>query len=85
MVEYLNALSIPTQVVRGGKGNSVLVVTHDNEIESRPVMLGVEMPDKYEVLSGLNEGDLVVVGNARHLQPGEKVETKIITGPPGEE
>jgi len=78
------ALAIPTQAVTG-KGTSVLVVNQNDEIESRPVTLGVEMPDKYEVLSGLKEGELVVVGNARHLQAGQKVETQIIAGPPGEQ
>jgi len=28
---------------------------------------------------------LVVVGNARHLQPGQKVETKTAAGPPGQQ
>ncbi len=78
-----NALAVPIEAVTG-KNNAVLVVNAKSEIESRPVTLGVEMPDKYEVLSGLNEGDLVVVGNARHLQPGQKVETKMVAGPPGE-
>ncbi|MGA2248282.1 MAG: efflux RND transporter periplasmic adaptor subunit [Verrucomicrobiota bacterium] len=79
-----NALAVPIEAVMG-KNNAVLVVNTKNEIESRQVTLGVEMPDKYEVLSGLNEGDLVVVGNARHLQPGQKVETKTVSGPPGEQ
>ena len=78
-----NALAVPIEAVTG-KNNAVLVVNANSEIESRPVTRGVEMPDKYEVLSGLNEGDLVVVGNARHLQPGQKVEIKMVAGPPGE-
>ena len=40
--------------------------------------LGLETPDKYEVLSGLNEGDLVVMGNRTQFQPGQKVEPKIV-------
>jgi RND family efflux transporter MFP subunit len=78
-----NALAVPIEAVTG-KNNAVLVVNAKSEIESRPVTLGVEMPDKYEVLSGLKEGDLVLVGNARHLQPGQKVEPKMVAGPPGE-
>jgi RND family efflux transporter MFP subunit len=82
--DHPNVLAIPTQAVASDKGSSVLVVNHDNEIEARPVTLGLEMPDKYEVLSGLQEGDLVVVGNPRHLQPGQKVETRMAAGPPGD-
>ena len=55
----------------------VFVVNHDNEIEERPVQLGLETPDKYEVLSGLQEGDLVVIGNHSEIQTGQKVEPKL--------
>jgi RND family efflux transporter MFP subunit len=78
-----HALAIPTEAV-AGKGNSVLVVNPDHEIEARPVTLGIETPDKYEVLAGLKEGELVLTGNPRHLQPGQKVQTMVVTGPPGE-
>ena len=40
--------------------------------------LGLETPDKYEVVSGLNEGDLVMIGNRARFQPGQKVEPKFI-------
>ncbi len=70
-----NALAIPTEAVTGDKNNSVLIINQDNKIEARTVTLGVETPDKYEVLSGLNEGETVMVGNPSHLQPGQKVET----------
>jgi hypothetical protein len=42
------------------------------------VQLGLETPDKYEVLSGLREGDLVIVGNHSEFQSGEKVEPKLV-------
>ena len=74
-----NALSIPIESV-AGKGNSVLVVDSAGQIEARPVTFGVETPDKYEVLSGLKEGELVMIGNPRHLQPGQKVQTKEFAG-----
>jgi len=82
--DHPDALAVPIEAVTG-KTSAVLVVNANHELESRPVALGVEMPDKYEVLSGLKEGELVVVGNARHLQPGQKVETKPAAGPPGEQ
>jgi RND family efflux transporter MFP subunit len=78
------ALAIPIQAVTG-KGRSVLVVNANNEIEAREVTLGVETPDKYEVLSGLKAGETVVVGNPRHLQPGQKVQTMVAAGVPGEQ
>jgi multidrug efflux pump subunit AcrA (membrane-fusion protein) len=72
-----NALAIPIEAVTG-QGTSVLVVNADNTIEERPVTLGVETSTKREVLSGLQEGELVLVGNPRHLEPGQKVQTKLV-------
>ena len=72
------ALAVPIEAVTGGKTSTVYVVNRDNQIEERAVKLGLETPDKYEVLSGLNEGDLVVVGNRAGFQAGQKVEPKLI-------
>ncbi len=72
-----NALAIPTQAVVTGETPMIYVVNHDNVIEERPVQLGLETPDKYEVLSGLQEGDLVVIGNHSEIQAGQKVEPKL--------
>ena len=71
-------LAIPTEAVGGDKKNTVYVVTPNHEIEERKVTLGLETPDKYEVVSGLNEGDLVVMGNRTQFQPGQKVEPKYV-------
>jgi multidrug efflux pump subunit AcrA (membrane-fusion protein) len=72
------ALTIPTEAVASTKKDTVYVVTANHEIEERTVKLGLETPDKYEVLSGLNEGDMVVMGNRTQFQVGEKVEPKFI-------
>jgi RND family efflux transporter MFP subunit len=71
------ALSIPTQAVSGDK-NTVYVVNSNNEIEERPVTLGLETPNRYEVKSGLQEGDLVMIGNRTQVRPGQKVIPKVI-------
>ena len=78
-----NALAIPIQAVPG-KSGSVLVVKANQEIESRQVKLGLETPDKYEVLAGLKEGDAVIVGNPRRFQAGQRVQTMAAAGLPGE-
>jgi RND family efflux transporter MFP subunit len=74
--KHADALVVPTQAVSPGKTARVFVVNHDHQIEERDITLGVESPDEYEVLSGLNEGDLVVVGDHSELQAGQKVEPK---------
>src|SRR5208282_186450 len=72
------ALAIPTEAVAGGNKDTVYVVTPNHEIEERTVTVGLETPEKYEVLSGLNEGDMVVVGSRTQFQPGQKVDPKYI-------
>ncbi len=77
---HSNALAIPIQAVSGEKNPTVYVVNAANEIESRPVTLGLETPDKYEITSGLKEGELVMIGSRSLVHPGEKVETRVISG-----
>jgi len=76
--KHLQALAVPTEAVSGEKSPTVYVVNHDNQIEERAVKLGLETSDKYEILSGLREGDLVVIGNRAGFQAGQKVEPKVI-------
>lgn len=40
-------------------------------------MLGIQTANEAEVLSGLSEGDQVVISERSGLKPGEKVHTKI--------
>ena len=70
-------LAVPTEAAAGEKNPTVLAVNRDRQIEERAVQLGLETPDKYEVLSGLKEGDLVVVGGRAQFHAGEKVEPKL--------
>ena len=74
--ERPQALAIPIEALSAG-GKSVLLVNAAGEVEERPVTLGLETPGRYEVLSGLKAGDLVVIGNSGQLAPGQKVEPRI--------
>lgn len=74
--ERAHALAIPVEAVPPG-GKSVLVVDSAHQVEERPVKLGIETPSKYEVLAGLTEGDLVMVGNPAQVSAGQKVEPRI--------
>jgi RND family efflux transporter MFP subunit len=72
------ALSIPIEsVASSDQRSSVLVVNADNQVEERAVTLGLETPGNYEVLNGLKEGELVVVGNRAQTRAGQKVTPKI--------
>jgi RND family efflux transporter MFP subunit len=72
-------LTVPTEAISTDKKASVYVVNRDQEIEERPVTLGLETPSQYEVVAGLKEGELVMIGNRSQVKPGQKVETKLIS------
>jgi membrane fusion protein (multidrug efflux system) len=72
------ALAVPSEAISTDKKNSVYVVTSEQEIEERPVTLGMETSGKYEVIAGLKEGDLVMIGVRSRVRPGQKVEAKLI-------
>lgn len=70
-------LVIPTEAVTADKKSSVYVIGPNQEIQERPVKLGLETPSRYEVLAGLKEGELVMLGNRSQVSPGQKVATKL--------
>jgi len=70
------ALAVPIEAVSSGSPPTVYLVNSNNEIEERPVALGLETATRYEILSGLKEGDKVVVGIRSEFHPGEKVDPK---------
>ena len=72
-----DALVVPLQAVNQQNENaSVLLVNGSNQIQVRPVTLGIETSNDAEVVSGLNEGDQVVIGDRSGLHPGELVHPK---------
>ena len=69
------ALAIPVQAVAGAEGKATLmVVDPQNQLVQKEVRLGLETADRREVVSGLNDGDLVVVGKSSGLRPGLRVQ-----------
>jgi RND family efflux transporter MFP subunit len=56
---------------------TIMVVNSDNRIEVRKVKLGLETASSVEVRSGLQDGELVVIGNRGGLQQGQQVHPKI--------
>lgn len=71
-----NALTIPVQAVdRQGERTTVLVVDGANRVEEKPVTLGIEgeTENDTEVVSGLREGDRVIVSDRAGIKPGEEV------------
>lgn len=77
-----NIPSVPVQALshRAGK-TSVLVVGADGTLEQRPVEIGLETSSDAEIVSGLNEGEQVVVSDRSGLKAGQKVRAQTVAAP----
>lgn len=71
--ESENALTLPIEALR--EDSSVLVV-EDGCVRERVVEVGLVRPDRFQVLSGLDEGDDVVVVGGNSLADGDAVLSK---------
>jgi RND family efflux transporter MFP subunit len=72
------ALAVPIEALPPGQSATAYVVNGQNEIEERPVTLGLETASRCEVVSGLREGERVLVGTRSVVKPGQKVEPKLL-------
>jgi len=73
------ALAVPLQAVDHQDGQSrVIVVTPQDRLESRIITLGMQNAAYAEVLSGMRDGEQVVVSDRSSLKAGEAVEPKTV-------
>jgi RND family efflux transporter MFP subunit len=69
-----DALTVALQAINHqGDQTTVDVVTPGNRIEERPVVLGLQTASDVEVVSGLREGEAVVVSDRAALKSGQIV------------
>ena len=59
-------------IQRGGK--SIVYVVHDDTAQSRTIQLGESVGSRFEVVSGLSEGDMTVIRGNERLRPNDKVQ-----------
>ncbi len=76
-----NVYVLPLQAVTiiGSQGSDS-VVNNADEIENRPVTLGMRTPAEIEIESGVQEGDQVVTSDRSQLKVGQKVNPQIVQG-----
>lgn len=73
-----SALLVPVQAVNGaGDQASALVVGSDHRVQVRSIRTGLEDPNSIEVVSGLKEGDRVIVANLGSYQNGQTVDPRV--------
>ena len=74
-----SVLTVPIQAVkRNGTNGSVFVVDKSGAVGQRVITLGVDSEARIEVLSGLSDGDQVIVGNLNAVQAGQHVRSKLV-------
>lgn len=79
-----NVLAVPVNAIqREGNKTSVLVVDPQNRVQVREVGIGITSSNHVEVVSGLTEGERVIVGNLGGYQPGQTVRAKESSAPSG--
>ncbi|MGD0213896.1 MAG: efflux RND transporter periplasmic adaptor subunit [Terriglobales bacterium] len=71
--------TVPVQALNHeGNKSTVFVVNQNGELEDRTVQLGLETSTDAEIVSGLNEGEEVVVSDRSGLKAGEKVHPQAV-------
>jgi RND family efflux transporter MFP subunit len=73
------AISLPLQALNQVNGHTTVdVVDASNKIETRPVVIGIQTDTDAEIVSGLREGEAVVVSDRSSLKAGEVVRPKVV-------
>lgn len=75
LVDRPEAVVVPLQAITtNGQRVTVMVVNSQNKIEERGVTLGLKSANEAEILSGVNEGENVVISDRSALKAGDVVE-----------
>lgn len=82
-VEPIQVLAVPrSAVLSDQQGDYVFAVDADNKARRQDVKLGQSTPTIASVISGLKEGDSVVVEGLQRVRPGQPVSPGPATAPP---
>lgn len=60
VMERENVLHLPVSAVRVTRGQATVQVLEQNQVVQKEVVVGIKTNDRYELISGLNEGDQVI-------------------------
>lgn len=76
-----NVIAVPLQALSSGDTPTVMVLNKEGLLEERKVTLGLETSTEAEILSGLQEGEMVVTGSRASLHPGQHATGKLVELP----
>ena len=77
----LPAISVSSLMTDGEK-HFVYIVGDDNKVDRRALVFGPQVNDKQTVLSGLKEGETVIVGGIQKFKPGDTVNPVVSSATP---
>jgi HlyD family secretion protein len=77
------ALVVPIAALRNEEsgGKSTVRIHHEGKVQERTIRLGLRSLDAVEVVAGLVEGEMVLLGTTP--KPGQRVHADIAASPPG--
>jgi RND family efflux transporter MFP subunit len=75
-----NVLTVPLEAVdmKDDREGTVLLVGPNDVLEERKVTLGMQGSTRVEILSGLTEGQEVVIGSRNEFRSGMKIQPKVL-------
>ncbi len=76
--ERKDVLNVPVQALSAGENPSLYVIDSADHLVQRTVKVGLQTPDRAEIVSGVREGDLVFIGNRGQVRVGESVQPKVL-------
>jgi len=76
LVQRDNTLLIPEEAVMEREGEKQVFVVRDARAHLQRISTGLENDNLVEVLSGLKEGEAVVISGQSNLKDGDKVVVK---------
>jgi RND family efflux transporter MFP subunit len=75
-----NVITVPAGALLKEDGRAyVLIVDSNNKVQKVSVSLGIQGPDRVQIIEGLAEHQLVIVSGQSNYQPGQIVHPKIST------
>lgn len=68
-----DAMTLPIQAVHQEDSGSIVFLIQNGKIEKRPVKIGIQTPDRVEILSGLENNDAVALGDVSQIPSNQIV------------
>ena len=76
--EHKDVLCVPVQALKAGENPTVYIIDKNSKVEERPIKLGIETPNRAEIVSGVQPGEMVFIGNRSQVHVGATVKPKVM-------